>query len=50
MNNPKISIIVLTYNHEKYLRQCIDNILNQEVNVDYEVLIGNDKSPDNTEK
>lgn len=46
----KISVVVLTYNHEKYLVECIESILNQELDCEYEVLIGNDKSPDNTKK
>lgn len=46
----KISIVVLTYNHDKYLTECIESILNQEIYDEYEILIGNDKSPDDTEK
>ncbi|MGL4935383.1 MAG: glycosyltransferase family 2 protein [Cetobacterium sp.] len=45
----KVSVVVLTYNHEKYLEKAIQSILNQDVDFEYEVLIGNDKSPDNTE-
>ncbi|MGL5902423.1 MAG: glycosyltransferase family 2 protein, partial [Cetobacterium sp.] len=44
----KVSIVLLTYNHEKYLEKAIDSILVQKTNFEYEVLIGNDKSPDNT--
>ena len=50
MNNIKLSIIVLTYNHEKYIRKCLDSILEQNVDFIYEILIGNDNSPDSTEK
>lgn len=29
MNNPLISVIVPVYKVEKYLKQCVDSILNQ---------------------
>jgi glycosyltransferase involved in cell wall biosynthesis len=43
-----VSIVMVTYNHEKYIRQALDSILMQKVNFKYEVLIGEDASPDNT--
>lgn len=43
-----VSVIVLTYNHEKYIRQALDSILMQEVDFSYEVLIGDDCSTDRT--
>lgn len=45
---PKLSIMVLVYNHEKYLRKCLDGIFNQIVNFDYEVVIGEDCSTDSS--
>ena len=45
---PVVSIGVVTYNQEKYIRQCIDSILMQKVNFKYELIIGEDCSPDNT--
>ena len=45
---PLISISVITYNHEKYVRQCLDGILMQDVNFSYEVLVHDDASPDGT--
>lgn len=47
MNNIKISVIVTSYNHEKYIKKCIDSILMQK-GVDFEVIIGDDQSDDNT--
>lgn len=47
---PMVSVVVLTYNHEKYIKQALDSILMQKVNFDYEILIGDDASSDNTVK
>lgn len=44
---PKISVIVPVYKTEKYLRQCIDSILSQNLS-DLEVICINDGSPDNS--
>ena len=44
----KVSVIVHTYNHEKFIRQTLDSILCQEVNFQYEVIVGDDASPDST--
>lgn len=43
-----ISVIVLTYNQEAYLRQTLDSILLQQVDEAIEVLIGDDHSQDGT--
>lgn len=49
IKDPVISIIVTTYNQRDYLRQCLDSILAQEVNVPYELIIGEDCSKDGTQ-
>ncbi len=43
-----ISILVITYNHEKYLAQALNGILEQTVNAKLEVIIGDDGSTDGT--
>ncbi len=45
---PKLSIIIPVYNAEKYIRNCLDNILNQGF-FDYECILVNDGSKDNSE-
>ena len=40
---------MLTYNHEKYIRQALDSILMQKVNFKYEIVVGDDCSQDNTQ-
>ena len=44
----KVSVIVHTYNHENYIRQTLDSILNQQVNFEFEVIVGDDASSDST--
>lgn len=44
----KVSVIVLTYNHEKFIRKTLDSILSQQVNFTFEVIVGDDASPDST--
>lgn len=45
---PVVSIIVVTYQHAPYIRQCLDGILMQEVDFEYEILLGDDESTDGT--
>jgi len=44
----KVSVCIITYNHEKFIAQAIDSVLMQEVDFDYEIIIGEDDSTDNT--
>lgn len=43
-----VSIIVITYNHEKYISKALDSILSQKVNFNFEIIIGEDFSNDRT--
>ena len=45
----KVSIIVPVYNVEKYLRECLDSLVNQTLK-DIEIICINDASPDNSLK
>ncbi|MFK4785489.1 glycosyltransferase [Fusobacterium sp. MFO224] len=45
-----VSVVMITYNHEKYIEKAVDSVLSQKGDFDLELLIGNDKSPDNTKK
>lgn len=44
----KFSIIIPVYNVEKYLAQCLDSVLNQTYNGDYEIICVNDGSTDSS--
>lgn len=44
----EISILLLTYNHEKFVRQTLDSIMMQKINVPYEIIVLDDASTDHT--
>lgn len=47
---PEVTVCVITYNHEKYISQCLESIISQECNFSYEVVIRDDCSTDSTKK
>ncbi|HON18882.1 MAG TPA: glycosyltransferase [Salinivirgaceae bacterium] len=49
MSNMLVSVIMITFNHEKYISQAIEGVLMQEIGFPYELIIANDCSPDNTD-
>lgn len=50
MNEPLVSVVMITYGHEKYIQQAIESVLEQQCNFGFELIIANDCSPDNTNK
>jgi len=46
----EISILVLTYNHGRFVRRALDSIVMQKINVPYEIIILDDASTDNTQE
>ncbi len=46
--NPVVSVHMLTYNHELYIREAIDGVVMQETDFEYELIIGEDASQDRT--
>ena len=48
-NSIDLSIIVPVYNIQKYIGKCLESILKIR-NIDYEVLVINDGSPDDSQK
>lgn len=47
---PLVSVICLCYNHEKYIKETLDSILMQKTNFDFEIIIHDDASTDNSAK
>ncbi len=43
-----VSVLVITYNHEGFITKAIESVLMQKVDFDYEIVIGEDCSTDNT--
>ena len=47
-DNNILSICCLTYNHEQYLKECIDGFISQKTNFKFEIIIHDDASTDKT--
>jgi len=47
-SEPKISVLMITYNHARFIRQALDSVLAQKTDFPYEVVIGDDASTDGT--
>lgn len=43
-----VSVYCLAYNHEKYIKDCLEGFVNQKTNFKYEVIVHDDASTDNT--
>jgi len=46
----EVSILMITYNHERYISQALESVLSQKVRFEYEIVIGEDCSKDTTRK
>ena len=46
---PKLSVCVVTYNQEKYINQCLQSIVDQKTNFNFEVIVSDDCSSDRTQ-
>ncbi len=44
----KISVLMITYGHENYIKKAIESVLNQKCDFELELIIADDCSPDNT--
>ncbi len=44
----KVSVCMITYNHAAFITQAVESALTQQVDFDYEIVVGEDCSTDNT--
>ena len=47
--NIMLSVVIITYNHEKFIEACINGVLIQKTNFPVEIIIGDDCSTDNNQ-
>jgi len=48
LENPKVAIFMITYNHEKFIEQAIESALMQKTTFTFKIFIGEDCSTDHT--
>lgn len=48
MTDIKVSVAMLCYNHEKYIAESLESILSQDFNYNFEIIIGDDCSTDDS--
>jgi len=48
VENIDVSVIIVSYNHEKYIKEAIESVLMQKTSLMYEILFADDCSTDNT--
>lgn len=44
----KVSVLIITYNHESFIAKALDSVLMQTTNFQYEIVVGEDCSTDRT--
>jgi glycosyltransferase involved in cell wall biosynthesis len=49
-NKPLVSVFCAVFNQDKHISQCLDGFIMQETNFDFEVIVQDDASTDNTAK
>jgi glycosyltransferase involved in cell wall biosynthesis len=47
-SKPLVSVLVQTYQHRDYIKDCLNNILAQKTSFPFEILLGDDASTDGT--
>lgn len=48
--NILVSVVMVVYNHQRFLRQALDSVLDQRVNFPIEILVGDDASTDDSQE
>ena len=50
MDNIMVSVCMISYNHERFIRRALESACNQKTTFQFEIIIGDDCSSDNTQK
>lgn len=45
---PLVSVVIISYNHESYIEKCLENVLGQKTDFNFEIIVSNDCSKDDT--
>jgi|SRR5208282_1057344 glycosyltransferase involved in cell wall biosynthesis len=45
---PKVTVCVVTYNQEQYIRSCLQSVVDQQTDFTFEVIVSDDRSTDGT--
>ena len=48
MKNNLVNVVIITYNHERYIEFCLNSIIRQKGTFILNIIINNDKSTDKT--
>lgn len=48
LDEPLVSVAVVTFNHKDYIKKCLDGILEQQTRFPFEIILGEDQSIDGT--
>jgi len=48
LRSPKVSVCVITFNQEAYIGECLQSIVDQMTDFEFEVVVGDDASTDST--
>ncbi len=46
---PKVSVCIITYNHERFIQRAIESALSQRTTFPFDIIVGDDSSTDDTQ-
>lgn len=50
MTNTLVTVFMISYNQQNYIIEALENVLNQQTNFDYQIILSDDCSTDETDK